>query len=299
MRAETHQFYMTVIERVLRFVQDNLDAELSCSTLSKVACVSQYHFFRMFEVYTGETIGDHVRRIRLEKAAFLLRNTSRSVIEVAFMTGFSSHQAFCRAFRTSYGAAPRMFRMLDDGSFLLSAPSRVHIDEFGGLSRFKPQLQGGVTMEMSIKTLPELTVVYMMHTGAYNTVGQTWEKFNKWVGSHNELVTEDSMFICEYLDDPSVVPENKLRSLACMTVPAGYVPDHGVTMKTIPGCKYAVGRYVGPYTKLGEAWHTFYAEGLPSLGCKAKQSPCFELYINGPHEVPPEQLITDIYEAIE
>ena len=48
---------------------------------------------------TGETIADHVRRLRLERAAMELRSGAKQVIQVALDAGYEAHAAFTRAFK--------------------------------------------------------------------------------------------------------------------------------------------------------------------------------------------------------
>ena len=52
----------------------------------------------------------YLKRIRLEHAAWLLRNTETSIKEIAFASGFSSLQSFCFVFKNTYGTSPGLFR---------------------------------------------------------------------------------------------------------------------------------------------------------------------------------------------
>lgn len=65
--------YKARILRVLTHIHEHLDEELDLEELARVACFSSFHFHRIFAAMTGETIADHVRRLRLERAAIELR----------------------------------------------------------------------------------------------------------------------------------------------------------------------------------------------------------------------------------
>ncbi len=70
-----------------------------------MAHFSPFHFHRLFAAWTGETLGDYLRRRRVEQAALRLRSQPRlSVLEAALGVGFGSGEAFARAFRQHFGA---------------------------------------------------------------------------------------------------------------------------------------------------------------------------------------------------
>jgi len=91
---------------VLEYIDRRLDDQLELDTLAKVANFSSFHFHRLFAAWFGETLGDYVRRRRLETAAFRLVAQPRlPVTQVALSVGFGSTEAFARAFKTA--SAPR------------------------------------------------------------------------------------------------------------------------------------------------------------------------------------------------
>jgi len=71
------------ILRVLTHIQEHLDEPLDLEALARVACFSSFHFHRIFAAMTGETLADHVRRLRLERAAMELRSSAKQVIHLA------------------------------------------------------------------------------------------------------------------------------------------------------------------------------------------------------------------------
>ena len=54
----------------------------------------------------GESLGSHVRRLRLERAASRLKLTETPVVQVAFEAAYETHEAFSRAFRKAFGLSP-------------------------------------------------------------------------------------------------------------------------------------------------------------------------------------------------
>ena len=65
----TKDEYTARINRVLDYIEANIDTALSLETLAGVAHFSPFHFHRIFKAMTGETLNRFIQRIRVEKAA--------------------------------------------------------------------------------------------------------------------------------------------------------------------------------------------------------------------------------------
>src|SRR3984893_5407048 len=103
--------YAARMHRVLEYIDRQLDQQLELDTLAKVANFSSFHFHRLFTAWFGETLGDYVRRRRLEVAALRLVAQPRlAVLQVALSVGFGSTEAFARAFKTRFGSTPTGWR---------------------------------------------------------------------------------------------------------------------------------------------------------------------------------------------
>jgi AraC family transcriptional regulator len=86
---------------------------------------SRYHFDRMIKSVGGEPPQTLRRRILLERAAYRMVTTRLSVLDVAVEAGYSSHEAFTRAFARAYGASPRQWRRSPD-RVQLGGPALAH-----------------------------------------------------------------------------------------------------------------------------------------------------------------------------
>lgn len=99
------------MHRVLEHIDQQLDEPLELDALAAVANFSPFHFHRLFTAWMGETLGDYVRRRRLEVGAMRLVAQPRlSVLQVALSVGFGSAEAFARAFKFRFGAPPTAWR---------------------------------------------------------------------------------------------------------------------------------------------------------------------------------------------
>jgi AraC-like DNA-binding protein len=94
-----------------RDAMDRAYAEpLDVPALARIAHVSPAHFARTFRATFGETPHGYLRRRRVERAMFQLRETGHSVTEISYRVGFASPGTFSRTFRDVVGRSPRAYR---------------------------------------------------------------------------------------------------------------------------------------------------------------------------------------------
>ena len=102
--------YVQRVNRAIDHVTRHLAEPLPLEEVARVACFSPYHFHRIFRALVGETLHAFVKRVRLERALFLIsRREGASLTDVAFACGFASSSDFARAFRAHYGVPPSVF----------------------------------------------------------------------------------------------------------------------------------------------------------------------------------------------
>src|SRR5687767_7750026 len=93
------------------------DGRQAVNVMARKACFSRRQFHRLTLDVIGETPAAHQRRVRLDRAAWLLLTTRATVLDAALETGWESHEVFTRAFRAQFGTTPSAFRK-DRGSGL-------------------------------------------------------------------------------------------------------------------------------------------------------------------------------------
>jgi transcriptional regulator GlxA family with amidase domain len=86
------------------------DGRQAVNVMARKACFSRRQFHRLTLHVLGETPAAHQRRVRLDRAAWLLLTTRGSVLDIALETGWESHEVFTRAFRARFGVTPSAFR---------------------------------------------------------------------------------------------------------------------------------------------------------------------------------------------
>ncbi|MEX0784048.1 MAG: helix-turn-helix domain-containing protein [Dehalococcoidia bacterium] len=109
------------------------DHEARGEALAASAHLSRYHFDRVVTAMAGETPARFRRRVLLERAAWRLRTSADTVLDVALEAGYSSNEAFTRAFRRVYRSGPSAWRR-SPGQIFIDCPNGVHFYPPGGLS---------------------------------------------------------------------------------------------------------------------------------------------------------------------
>src|SRR5262249_14707685 len=139
-------------------LEQNLDEPLDPAALARAASFSLHHFHRIFRALVGESAMEHVRRLRLERAARKLRAAGEArIVDLALEAGYESHEAFTRAFASRFGESPSSFR---------ERPQAV-LEEW---RRLAPSLPAVPVREASFAPL---RVAFMRARGSYAEVGRT------------------------------------------------------------------------------------------------------------------------------
>lgn len=298
MKTETQRSYEERILRVLVHIQGRLDHALDLDELARVAHFSPYHFHRIFRGMVGESVAGHVRRLRLERAAWRLKSTATPVTQLAFEAGYETHEAFTRVFRAMFDQPPSRFREVHRRIPAPQAACGVHYAPDGKLAAFKPLQTEDAAMEARIENRDATRVAFMRHVGPYDQVGQTWQTFMGWAGQRG-LLNAGTAAIGLCHDDPDVTPPEKIRYDTCVPVSAEFEPEGDVGVQVIGGGEYAVATHRGPYERLNETYAALLGRWLPEHNREPKTGPCFEVYRNNPMTTAPENLLTDVHVPLE
>lgn len=98
------------LQRVLRYIEERLSETISLDDLASEACLSPYHFARLFHQAMGQPPHRYVVERRVAAAQEQLRRGRPSMAELALDTGFGTQANFSRVFRKLTGLTPREYR---------------------------------------------------------------------------------------------------------------------------------------------------------------------------------------------
>jgi AraC family transcriptional regulator len=289
--------YKERILRVLTHIQEHLDEALELEDLARVACFSGFHFHRVFAAMTGETIADHVRRLRLERAATELRSGAKQVIQVALDAGYEAHEAFTRAFKAAYGVSPAAFRRATGPIAIRPAPSGVHFRQGVPLTTFNTNHVTTKLMKVITRKIKPMRVAYLRHIGPYEDTRQTWFDLKARL-LVDKQIRKRPAYIGIGHDNPSVTPASELRYDACITVDKGYEPKKPVELQTIVGGDYAVAKNC-PVGKIKDAYQYLYGKWLARSSRELRPLPSFVVFVDAYKGHPPGKWRVDVYMPLE
>lgn len=322
-RDQTRREYIARINRVLDHIRDNLDGDLSLQSLAGVASFSPFHFHRVFRSIVGENLNECIQRLRLERAAAMLKNhPEASITEIALDCGFSSSSNFARSFKRHFNLSASDFREGFEYALPLKntfEPQNSKIGEADSNAGEDPAENHAYTplanqndptkerrydeMKVEVKKLPACTVAYVRVMDGLDSqkIKPAFQKVMTWVKAR-DLMNDDSLILGVGLDDPTVTPADKCRYDACVTVPPGTEGQGEVGVYDLPGGDYAVYRVEGSYAAINKdlekAWHDLMAIWFPESGFQPDDRPCFEIYRETEEEMNAGKYIADLCEPV-
>jgi AraC family transcriptional regulator len=277
-KQQTQAAYQARLDRVVDHIYAHLDEDIRPEGLAGVACLSSYHWHRIYVAMRGETIGATIRRLRLQRAADYLANSDLSIRKIAERAGHSGVDAFARAFREAYGKTPADYRATGShAAFKAAAEAEDH--------------KG---FPVAIETLPATRCASVAHKGAYLQIDQAMGRLFTALAAQ-KLTAPDQAMRALFFDEPDLVPAEALRSRACSPVAEGLFLAPPQEETVLRGGLYARLRYRGPYADMKGAYRWLLGVWLPQSGYEPDDDPIFEAYLNNPQHIAPADLMTDVH----
>lgn len=296
--------YVSRIQKVQDYIEQNYGKNMTTEELSSVAGFSKYHFNRIFKSVMDESLLQYVNRVRMENALFILAHRQdRNMTDVAYELGFGDSAIFSRAFKTYYGLSPLAYRK----KYSTNCKENLFLSEYNKSEKKKKWVEEPFpnTGEVRIENIESKDLVYIRHVGTYKSLGRV---FAKWMQelfrlAHKQglLRQGENQFLVMYHDNPEFGDEKHFRTSLCLTVPDGCSAKEegklGVTKLT--GGLYAVGHYEIKPGQFEDAWDHMYRNWLMMSGYVPRNACPYEVYLNNPKEDKEGLIKVDIYVPIE
>jgi AraC family transcriptional regulator, arabinose operon regulatory protein len=97
------------IEHALQLLSQSMKEEFRVDELAKAVGLSSSRLSHLFKQEIGESLVEHLNRMRLRQAALLMEHMGRTASEAAFDVGFNNYNHFASLFRRIYGVSPRNY----------------------------------------------------------------------------------------------------------------------------------------------------------------------------------------------
>jgi len=101
-----------IIKQVQELVSKELGGDTSVKTIADRVFLHPVYLSKLYKHETGESLGDYIIRIRMEKAVYMLKHTNKKIYEITTELGYQNPQYFSKIFRKYYGCTPNEYRDL-------------------------------------------------------------------------------------------------------------------------------------------------------------------------------------------
>ncbi len=276
--------YQLSIDKVLTYIDANLDETPDLDKLATLANLSKFHFHRIMKAFLNETLGSYINRIRLETAIKLLRYSSQPINEITYRVGYQTPSAFTKSFK-------KMFRV---------SPTYIRKHKNLIMEQKSNNLRSDFQLVETVKNIKDIHVIFQQSKGKIGdgTTKANWDSLFA-VAQKHQMINWESKFYGINWDDPEITPNEKVRYDACISIPNGTKVETEFSTKTILGGKYLSFLYKGDYQNLGLVYNHIFRDWIIKMEYNLREEPIFEQYINNKELTPTEDLLTEIFIPIK
>ncbi|MFJ9770981.1 GyrI-like domain-containing protein [Kitasatospora sp. NPDC101157] len=259
------------LNRAMEDIERNLDQEIDVAELARTAMTSEYHFRRLFSMLAGMPLSEYVRRRRLTVAGAEVLGGGRTLLDIAVRYGYTSGEAFARAFRSMHGVGPGEARR--DGAALISQPRMS----------FRLVVEGSSSMEYRITEKPAFRIVGRKARVPliYQGVNPHIAEFIKGLGAETveritALTGKDPLGIVSVTDDfsPNREEGSELDYWHAVVAREDAVVPDDLEILHVPAGTWAVFSNTGPFPHaLQKMWGDTYSQWFPSNPYETRPGP--------------------------
>jgi AraC family transcriptional regulator len=267
------------INRAIDHVTRNLAEPLRLEEVAKVACFSPCHFHRVFRAVVGETLHDFVKRLRLERALYLMSHGGgMSLTGVALACGFGSSSDFSRSFRDRFGVPPSAF----DVEELRKLRRQQMVDALpeGDKLAYRPLDHNPDGFRVRLRDLPARRVAYLRVFRPFEGgVAEAAARLVDWAKARG---LESGQWLGWMWEEPEIVPLEQCRYDVGVEVPEGVVLAPDVHEIRFESMKVAEVDMMGGVDLETRALDWLYGVWLPRSGHIPDHQPGFEAWVGLP-----------------
>ena len=99
-----------IVKQVQEIVSGELGQDVSVKTIADRVYLHPVYLSKIYKAETGESLGDYIIRMRMERAHYLLKSTNKKIYEITLELGYQNPQYFSKMFKKFYGMTPNEFR---------------------------------------------------------------------------------------------------------------------------------------------------------------------------------------------
>lgn len=254
---------MSVTAKALFVIERNHNRDLTLEDIASACGVTRYHLAHAFGQTTKLSVMQYTRGRRLTEAARSLARGATNILDLALESGYSSHEAFSRAFRSQFGATPESVRGAGsvDGIAIvepMATPNRaaIHVND--------PQLT----------SRPQVRVVGLPAHYSFDAtaaIAGQWQRFMTLAGAIPERRPGIPLGVVANID-----ADGGFEYLCAVEVTAFSTMPSGCVSVVIPAHRYAVFEHRGHISTIQQTYAAIWDEWLPAHELTSSDAPGIE-----------------------
>jgi AraC family transcriptional regulator len=256
---------MGPVEKALWFIESHFANDLTLADIANASGVSRYYLTKAFGIATGYSVMRYVRSRRLTEAARALAIGAPDILAVALDAGYSSHEAFTRAFCDLFGVTPKQVRTQRHlGMIQLVEPIQMNEDLVVKLE--PPRIENA-----SAFLVAGLGERYTFETN--HGIPQLWQRFAPYIGRIPGQIgpaTYGACCNCDEAGNFDYIAGIEVSSVA--DLPDDFSHIH------IPAQEYIVFSHHDHISILRNTVYTIWNKWLPDSQYRQAEAPDFERY---------------------
>ena len=257
------------------FIHSMYAEPISVMDISAHVYLSPSYFSSVFRALTGYTVKNYLNRYRLYRAAVDLRDSNKRIVEITYINGFSSQQAFTRSFSQMYGVAPAQFRLLSH-SFDPFPPKNLWKEQFSAMKLMECFENVRFIHKDDFYVVGvEVDINYNTENGT-SPIGDAWKT---WTTENLLQIIPDQISPNNvYGITHSETAENTGKYTVCVEVSTLDNIPVGLVGRRFIACDFAVFDTTLSIIWTGDFWRTFYLKWLPNSGYAQPDEPLHSTY---------------------
>jgi len=276
--------YVDRLQPAIRLIEKTLtdDSPASVRELSNACNISQFHFHRIYRLLTGETCQQTIARLRLLAATNAMKDVSLSITDIAHSVGYSSSQAFAKAFKHQTGDTASAVR--NDDEKLTATIEVLSLPDIT-LSNLPP-------VRVELTNLSPMTVVTIQTTDQYPKLNETYYRLFDAIGDPTNV---HAILGIPGSDSAYLADEGNQFTCALLLNDAVGTDYPSTAAKDVTAGQYARVRHNGSYDDMENSIDALYLSIMESSDWQIADEACLFHYLDDPEETEEEALRTDLY----
>jgi AraC family transcriptional regulator len=288
--------YQRILQRSVNYIESRLQEDLVLEEIAEHAGFSLYHFMHVFAIFTGYTLKGYIRQRRLSEAAKTLLTGEDYINELTRKFGFTSVEAFIRAFKKQFNITPQEYRKKNQ---LIDYIPKMRV-------QICLQNQGGFMVKYQVREMPALTIIgrrgLVKHSETAVTIDRMLAEFKELNKAQHFTEEKTVIGVCLYDDrffDMEPGPDDEWYYLVGYLAKADEAVPAGFERHDVAPLRYAVFTHQGNLSNLCNTYRYICTDWISSVDYEWYPADELDFYDERYNAADAENSEYDLYIAIK